>query len=435
MRILLFGDTGSVSRLLNHMPSQNVVGIVGADIRPQYHDKLRSLADERGIPCLFQPEAKDLNYPSFVKQVASIAPDLIWVNSYSMLLREEILRIPQCGGLNIHGALLPQYRGCNPTQWAILNNEHKTGVTLHEMSEDIDQGAIIAQKTVPLYFEDTWKSVQARISVATGQMIDENLTSILTGHWQAIAQDDSKAQYHRRRTLNDGEFSWNQPVVEIYNLIRALVAPHPGAFFVDEKGVRVVFDEYVTPAEIVALKYPHIGDGNILGKQIRLRPQRREDSDLLYEWITQRELFIQNAPFQPVREIDHKDWFDSMLVKQTDLVLFVIEEIEPGCVIGICQLMNINWLHRSAELQIRISEIDAQSRGLRSEAVRLLCDFGFKELNLHRIYLHVFGSNERTVRAYEKTGFQREGVSREAAHIDGEFVDVLSMGLLKVKDE
>ena len=64
MRILLFGDTGGVSRLLNYLPPQNVVGIVGAVIRPQYHDELQILADERGIPCLFQPEAKDLNYPS-----------------------------------------------------------------------------------------------------------------------------------------------------------------------------------------------------------------------------------------------------------------------------------------------------------------------------------------------------------------------------------
>ena len=81
-------------------------------------------------------------------------PDLIFVNSYSMIRPEDILAISRFGGINIHGALLPKYRGRNPTQWSILNSETSTGVTIHEMTEGIDEGAIIAQQEVPIYFKD-----------------------------------------------------------------------------------------------------------------------------------------------------------------------------------------------------------------------------------------------------------------------------------------
>ena len=165
--------------------------------------------------------------------------------------------------------------------------------------------------------------------------------------------------------------------------------------------------------------------------QIGLRPLRREDSELLYQWIVDRKLLVLNAPYLPVSEVDHEAWVESMLVKRTDLVMFVIEDLATGRAIGTCQLYGINWIHRNAELQIRIGDIAAQSRGLGVQAVNLLVDFGFKDLNLHRIYLHVFATNTRAIRAYEKCGFAREGVLRQAAHVDGGFVDVLSMALLR----
>ena len=167
------------------------------------------------------------------------------------------------------------------------------------------------------------------------------------------------------------------------------------------------------------------------GKDVRLRPIRRDDSQLLYQWIVDRDLLILNAPYLPVSLPDHEAWIESMLVKRTDLVLFVIEDLAEARAIGTCQLFNINWVHRNAELQIRIGDNGSQSRGLGSEAIKLLVNFGFQDLNLHRIHLHVFTTNERAIWAYEKCGFVREGVLREAAHINGEFVDVLCMGRLR----
>jgi len=111
--------------------------------------------------------------------------------------------------------------------------------------------------------------------------------------------------------------------------------------------------------------------------------------------------------------------------------MFVIEEITSERAIGSCQLLNINWVCSCAELQIRIGNNELHGKGFGSEAVKLLIDFGFKDLYLHRIYLHVFITNTRAIRAYEKNGFIREGILRESAYIDNKFVDVVVMGLLR----
>ena len=169
--------------------------------------------------------------------------------------------------------------------------------------------------------------------------------------------------------------------------------------------------------------------------RVRLRPLRRGDRDLLYQWITDRELLILNAPYHPISELEHEEWVESMMKKRSDLVLFVIEAQATNEAIGTCQLLNINWRHRCAELQIRIGSPGHQGRGLGSEAVKLLTMFGFKDLNLHRIYLHVFATNQRAVKAYAKCGFQQEGILREAAFIDGQWTDIVIMALIGVKSE
>lgn len=168
--------------------------------------------------------------------------------------------------------------------------------------------------------------------------------------------------------------------------------------------------------------------------RIRLRPLRKSDAGLLYEWITDRELVLLNSTFHPVSEVDHDAWVEAMLTRRSDLVIFVIEERSTATAIGTCQLLNINWRHRNAELQIRIGDAESRGRGLGTEAVRLLCEFGFADLNLHRIYLHVFAGNPRAIAAYEKSGFAREGLLRAAAHIDGQWVDVVPMGLIRDDD-
>ena len=169
--------------------------------------------------------------------------------------------------------------------------------------------------------------------------------------------------------------------------------------------------------------------------KVRLRPLCYRDRDLLYQWITDRELFIFNASYHPISEAEHDAWIESMMSKRTDLVLFVIEENKSGKTIGTCQLRNINLRHRSAELQIRIGDRQFHGCGYGTEALKLLTRFGFADLNLHRIYLQVFSTNKRAIKAYSKCGFIKEGLLRDGAFIDGHWVDVVVMGLLRGENE
>ena len=265
MRILLFGDIPGIPQLLRHVPVEHVIGIVGATIRPQYHTGLAAIAESHAIPFLIQPKVNSSNYTSFRSAVTQLAPDLIWASSYSMIVRQDVLRAARLGGINIHGALLPKYRGCNPTQWAILNGETETGVTMHEMSEGLDEGAIIDQRTVPLLFEDTWQTASARISVAKDELIKANLQIILSGQWQARRQGKSQSPYCRRRTPDDGHFDWNETVVDIYNKIRALLPPLPPAFYTDASGKKMLMDRQLTPFGVTAMKYSPEGGGGYGG--------------------------------------------------------------------------------------------------------------------------------------------------------------------------
>src|SRR3990167_2282241 len=434
MRILIFGDIPGIPQLMRHIPIGHLVGIVGAVIRPQYHEKLAAIAELNKLPLVIQPKVGSADYAGFIDSIMQLEPDIVLVNSYSMILQQDVLSIARLGGINIHGALLPGYRGCNPTQWAILNRETKVGVTMHEISPGLDEGAIIDQRVVPLLFEDTWKTVNARIATATDVLINDNLQKVLAGVWQAKEQDISKAAYWARRTPEDGLFEWAQPVVDIYNKIRALLPPIPPALYIDSAGVKVYIDQQLTPFGVTAQKYGLAGKGAMATDHVLLRPLRQEESPLLYDGITNPEQVFLNAPFHSISDVDHQSWFESMLTKRTDLVVFVIVDIATQQVIGTCQLFNINWHYRSAELQMLLTDARYHEQDSQLEAVKLLTRFGFTDLNLHRISLHLFANNISCINFYEKCGFVKETLLKEAACVEGSWCDVVGMSELNKHD-
>lgn len=165
------------------------------------------------------------------------------------------------------------------------------------------------------------------------------------------------------------------------------------------------------------------------GSDVRLRALEPGDSDALFRWINDRETVVFNAPFEPVLREDHDRWFDAVRASRS-VHIFAIEECAGGRLVGSCQLLNVSAKHRKAELQIRIGEPAARDRGLGTQAVRQLLAFGFGELGLHRIALTVRADNPRAIRAYEKCGFEREGLLRDAAFIEGRFVDLVCMAAL-----
>ena len=269
--LVLFGDTVGLPRLLRLLDSSVVKALVRAEVRPEQEAELVRLADERGLPLLVQPRRTSDAFPEFARAVRELAPDLILVDSYSMLLPVEILDLPPMGGVNVHGALLPRHRGANPIQWAIINDERRAGVTVHRMTEEIDAGAFIAQQELRILFGDTWRDVQARISEATESLLAEQLPRLLSGVATGTPQAPEKAHTNPRRTREDGRIDWSRTVLEIYNLVRALVSPLPGAFYVDG-GREVVLDEFLTISQVASLKYGGPGAATLSAKGFALEP-------------------------------------------------------------------------------------------------------------------------------------------------------------------
>ena len=168
---------------------------------------------------------------------------------------------------------------------------------------------------------------------------------------------------------------------------------------------------------------------NSTEQDIYLRSMKDTDSPHYFEWINNRELVIFNAPFKPVSETEHNEWFESVSNKN-DMKVFTIVEKSSEAVIGSCSLRNINDHCRNAELQIRIGGANYRNKNYGTTAVLELLKFGFQDMNLRRIYLDVFETNKRAIRVYEKCGLSHEGIKRDAVFIDGEYINVVMMSIL-----
>lgn len=168
----------------------------------------------------------------------------------------------------------------------------------------------------------------------------------------------------------------------------------------------------------------------LTGRRIVLRPLEPEDLPQTLAWINDRSLLALTGPYAPVGRRDQEAWFRRISTSRTDRVLGI--RLRRGDrLIGTCGLYDLHPVIRRADLRIRIGDRRAQGRGLGTEAVALLLEHAFLHLNLHRVALTVFAENARAIRAYEKCGFAREGVLRGDGFIEGQYIDVLAMGILQ----
>jgi len=166
------------------------------------------------------------------------------------------------------------------------------------------------------------------------------------------------------------------------------------------------------------------------GQQIVLRPLEVEDAPLLQRWLNDPEIHQYLYRFRPVTAVEERQWLEK-IHERSEEVVFGIALREGERLIGSCGLHRVSLPNRSAELGILIGDRKEQGKGLGAEAIRLLLDYGFGSLGLHRVWLLVYANNERGIRCYEKAGFRREGVRREARWWAGRWWDILEYGILE----
>lgn len=185
------------------------------------------LAAERGIP-VYAPD--DVNHPLWVDRITEMKPEVIFSFYYRNLLGEAILNSARIGAFNLHGSLLPAYRGRAPLNWVLVNGETQTGVTLHRMVSRADAGAIIAQQAVEIADADDALSLHRKLTESAKHLLEGALPTLKSGTFSETAQDESKASYVGRRTPKDGRLEWEKPAQTLHNLVRAVSDPWPGAF-------------------------------------------------------------------------------------------------------------------------------------------------------------------------------------------------------------
>lgn len=162
--------------------------------------------------------------------VEAAHPDVIFSFYYRAMIDTKLLDLAPLGAFNMHGSLLPKYRGRACVNWAVLNGETQAGVTLHHMVARADAGNIVDQEPVPIGQDDTAQDVFTRIIPAAGRVLDRSLDAILSGNAQGTPQDETQATKFGRRRPADGLIDWSKSAREIHNLVRAVAKPFPGAF-------------------------------------------------------------------------------------------------------------------------------------------------------------------------------------------------------------
>jgi methionyl-tRNA formyltransferase len=185
------------------------------------------LARAHEIPVL---SPADPHEPAIVAAVARSRPDFLFSFYYRHMLGEQLLATATRGALNMHGSLLPRYRGRAPVNWAILRGETETGASLHYMEARPDAGPLVGQAAVAILLNDTALDVSLKVAAAAERLLDQHLPDLIRGQAPRIALDLARGSYFGRRRPEDGRISWERPALEIHNLIRAVAPPFPGAF-------------------------------------------------------------------------------------------------------------------------------------------------------------------------------------------------------------
>ena len=173
---------------------------------------------------------RTVNTPEWVARIRDLRPELIFSFYYRQLIPTDILELARLGAFNMHGSLLPKYRGRAPVNWAVLHGESETGATLHVMVRRPDAGDVVDQERVSIGPEETAREVFDKVTTAARAVLSRQLDNLLAGRAPRRSQDESQATYFGGRRPEDGRIDWRYEARDVFNLIRAVTHPYPGAF-------------------------------------------------------------------------------------------------------------------------------------------------------------------------------------------------------------
>jgi methionyl-tRNA formyltransferase len=234
-RIAFFG-TAEIAcpslALLSRDPRCRIILVVTQPDRPKGRDlrlhasPVKEEALRRGLPLLQPERARD---SAFLDALQGLAPDLIAVVAYGLILPQAILDLPRYGCLNVHASLLPRYRGAAPIQWAILNGEKETGVTIMKMDAGLDTGDILSQRATPILPTDNAESIHHRLAEMGAELLRATIPDYVAGNLPGRKQVESESNYAPKITKEHGRIRWSEPALTTWNRLRAFT-PWPGAY-------------------------------------------------------------------------------------------------------------------------------------------------------------------------------------------------------------
>lgn len=294
MRIIFMGTPDfAVPSLEALLTKHEVVLVVTQPDKPKGRGKkmvptpVKACALEHGIPVL-QPEK--VKEPEFVEQLRSYEPDLIAVTAFGQILSEPILEMPKYGCINVHGSLLPKYRGAAPMQWSIIDGEKVTGITTMYMAKGLDSGDMLLKAEVEITDEDTFATIHDKMAVTGANLLLDTLDQLEAGTLERIPQDHDAATYAPMITKETGHIDWSKNRQDIINLIRGL-NPVPAAYTIYEEEVLKIFGAVISDVqadgaangEIVAVVKKGFvvkcGDGCLLITEVQARGGKRMMTD------------------------------------------------------------------------------------------------------------------------------------------------------------
>jgi methionyl-tRNA formyltransferase len=241
---------------------------------------VKTRALQLGLPV---EEMSKANYSEVAARIAAVAPDLVVVVAFGIIIKEDLLRLPRHGCVNVHASLLPKYRGVSPIQAAILAGDRETGCTTMMIDAGIDTGGVLLRAPVEIQPRETAGTLSERLSLIGAELLVRTLDGLRDGSVTPSPQGESASPYTRKIKKTDGEIDWSQDAQAVERLVRAMT-PWPGAYTF-RGGKRLIVEEAVvadgryagvTPATIVSLAPLVVSCGNGFLELRRLKPEGKK---------------------------------------------------------------------------------------------------------------------------------------------------------------